>query len=266
MSTIKGTVNDSTVPPFVDVEINFTSPETVASWRVTRRGGFGAVLLRTGETPADALFTFEDAAAPFKTNFTYELVVTRDDGTVEETSSEPVGIFGVVGCWLSDLYTGQTTRVTIVEWEEEPWLARQGVFPVAGRHSPIVVSDKHVLPNSQITFGVRTEGERVTLHSILSTNRIVLLRIEPGEYITSGAFVVGDFAYRRYSRSGTDARRYVDVQWQQIDVFAPGSWPVINTLQGLNSYMTDNFTGKMRDFPDAAGTLAGLSRLQVGSV
>lgn len=264
MSTIGGAVNDSTSPPYVDVTINFTDIADIESWQVIRRGGFGNVLLRTGETVADPLLTFEDHTAPFQASFVYELTVTRSTGT-ESVESDPVFISGVTGCWLSDLYTGQTMRVTIVEWEEEEWAARQGIFPIAGRHNPIVVSDKHVSPNSEITFGVRTEGQRLTLHSILTTNRIVLLRTEPGEYITSGAFVVGDFAYRRFSRSGTDGRRYVDVRWQQIDVFEPGSWPVVNTLQGLHTYMQNNFTGVMSDFPNAAPTLAGIARLQVGS-
>jgi len=233
-----------TEPPRVQITLQRLPLDgtTVTLWREVE-GERTPVRGYLNVTPTSAATVVWDLGAPFGVEVSYVLTRYHPDGTVTETTVGPV--FLTAGLpWISHPITGQGVAVTIAEWPEYEYAARQTVVPVAGRPTPIVVSDVRLAATSELTVLTRTRDELLALRELLASGDVLQVRpvcdaVEP-DYIA-----VGDVVEARVKPSGRssdprpagqDWRRRVTMAVQAVEQPAPTIAAVSDTLADLNTY------------------------------
>lgn len=203
------------------------------------RGGF-AVL-----PDANGVFVITDASAPFGVPVEYR--IDQTDTSTGVVMSYPSNVVTLIadGPWLTLPITGEAVQLTIVDWPEKQYAFRGSVIGVAGRVTPIVVSDKRLAASSTLTVLTRTREELMALRDILATGDVIQIRPVCGA-VEAEYVAVLDVNEQRFKpnsnpinggiQAGSDWRRLVVMPVQVVDE-PPRTIPAIgDTLADLHTY------------------------------
>lgn len=209
-----------------------------------------------------------DLSAPFGVPVQYRVDQT-DGGTGTVTSqTSNVVTLTAPGPWLSLPITGDAVQLTIVDWPEKSYKARQSLIAVAGRATPIAVSDKRIAAESTMVVLTRTRDDLMALRSLLEAGVVIQVRPVCGA-VEAEYVAIGDVSETRYKPSsratdggtpaGSDWRRLVTMQCQVVDEPARTIPAVGDTLADLHAYVGGDTatlsTLHFSDFPSPATLL-----------
>jgi hypothetical protein len=169
--------------PAIDVTI-WLSPDGKAPTRrsLMRRdlggngGGDLVIWSDPGGGTTGVVYVIRDYQAPLSNAVAYILTVTYTDGSTAEFTSPTVTISGddYRGCWITSLITGDTMPVTVQSWDTWQWGTRNVAVAVADREDPVIISDKPMLPASQIVLRTKNRQDFDRLELIILSGRILL--------------------------------------------------------------------------------------------
>ena len=240
-------VVQDTAPPRVQITATglATDGDLVTVYRVVDgdetpvRGGIDRVPDATGT------LVLTDQSAPFGVPVAYRVDQTDTvTGAITSSTSTPVTLTAP-GPWLSLPVTGEAVQLTIVDWPEKAYAARGAVIAVAGRTTPIVVSDKRIAASSTLTVLTRTKAELDALRDLLAVGDVIQVRPVCGA-VEAEYVAVLDVTEQRYRPrtlrtdggvpAGSDWRRYVVLECQVVDE-PPRKMPAVgDTLADLHAY------------------------------
>ena len=244
--------------PVISVDVTISDAATVRSWTVARNAA-GAVVPLYYSAGSSGAYTLIDPAAPLGVPVTYTLTVTYLDYTALSVTSAAVTITGTIGCYLTNP-AGTTLPVVLASWPARESDPRQAVLTVLNRPDPVGVTDVHSTPSGQWTFFTATDAGTAALLALLKETAVAMLRTQPGSSIATVTALVGKVSERRYSDSGADQRRYVDVAIQEIAPVPATGLPLAATLQGLSTYDGDT----LGELSMLRPTLQQLSQIPTG--
>jgi hypothetical protein len=261
MSTIVATKVAGVPLATVQVDITITTLATVTAWSVTRdAGSAGLVVIRSGTTPAPAALSIVDAEAPIERPMTYVLTVARAPAASEVVRTAAVTITGTVGCYLSDPYSAQAMSIDVQSWPERLYASRAVSLLVLGRGDPIVLADAHTLASGQWKLISFSDAATAQMKAILMGSGFVQLRTQPTTSIPSVYAAVLDVTEVRYSGSGTDQRRIISVDLQEIAPLPSSARDLGSTLNGLSKQ-----GASLAALNALRPTLLQLSQMRVGA-
>lgn len=259
-TTITATVAAAQPIPTITVNVTIDNPAGVVGWTIYRNSAVDARLpIWTGTTSSGA-YTLTDGTAPLGIPVTYELTVVYAASQTTVTSA-PVTITGTTGCYLTSPATGQTVRVTLVSWPERERAARRARLDVLARADPVVLSDVHSTPAGTWRFHTTTDADTATLIGLLTAQAIAILRTQPGSSIANVTAAIGQITEVRFSDTGGDPRRWVDVEIQEIAPLPATALPYDATLGGLAVYQGITTLAQLAQLRP---TLLALSQIPVG--
>lgn len=264
MVTVTALTQD-TAPPRVLITIDDLGPTpgvlTLSRIVVgTRAQVRGAVNL----TPTDDSVLIVDNEAPFGVPVSYELVQTLGDGTTVVVASNTVQLYAALS-WLSNPITGEGAPVTIATWPDLTYSARQSVLDVAGRVSPVVVSDLRTSASSELVVFTQTRAVLMMLRELLSSGDIILLR-PVCDAVEGDYFAVGDVTETRMDPSdGSSWRRLVTLDLQAVDQPSPAIPAIGDTLADLHAFIPGTLADLHEAFPDP-DTLLTIARTRLQAV
>lgn len=220
---IWATAINTTAPPYVQIDTFSGKPEEVTSWSITRHCPdvpvMDGVTIYEGTSYSGSM-SLEDTEAPWGEQVWYTWTVTYADGTSETFTSNSVVLTGphdFGGCWITDPSSGATMRITIQEWTEREREARQSILAVMNRADPVVLSDVHTWPSSEIIFITTTEYDLKQARSILYGSRMILVRSWAGSSIETAYLAVGNVTEARlYPYDASAWHRSITVAAQDI--------------------------------------------------
>ncbi|WP_194922937.1 hypothetical protein [Catenulispora pinisilvae] len=205
--------------PMVVLDVWIGSPDTVASWTITRSAPNAEPTLSTVIYATDAFpngNSVEDHECPLGVPVTYVLDVTRKNGTVDHVESNAVMLSGTRGCWLTSTVTGVCVPVTVVSWDTRKRSARVAYLAVAGRPDPVALSDAHLWPSGTWVLRTGTREALDALTAVLLT-RLVLLRTQPASSLRTVYASVGDVSETRaYPGDGSNWVMAVQADVQEV--------------------------------------------------
>lgn len=180
-----------------------------------------------------------DNEAPFNKDVRYVFIKTYTDGTSSETVSNLVELTTELP-WISHPITGVGVSLTIAEWTDLAYSARQTIVAVAGRARPIAISDRRLAPSSELSMLTKTRADLLALRNLLSLGDVLLVRpvcdAVEGDYLA-----IGDVTESRVKPTGDGAggdwRRLVNMSCQSVDLPDTSIPAVGDTLADLNAYV-----------------------------
>lgn len=206
--------------------------------RVLLRGAVDVEV--TGDT-----MVFLDYEAPFGVPVDYALIQTGSTGTVTGSGTPAPVTLMVASPWLTNPVTGSGVALTIQDWDELSFRARQTIVDVAGRAAPVVVSDVRSLPSSTLVVLTRTRADLSALRDLLNLGDVIHVRAICGA-VENAYLAVGDVSETRITarslktdprQAGSDWRRSVNLTVQEVEAPALTIAPIADTLADLNAYV-----------------------------
>lgn len=242
MTTVDAEVQ-ATAPPRVLVTIENATGLQLTLWRMAG-GERIAVRGAVNIAPSAGSLLIFDNEAPFGVQLTYVAVEVQANGTVTETTSQPVVLVAELP-WLTNPITGDGVSVTIVDWPELAYASRQSVLDVAGRVAPVVVSDLRVSATSEMVVFTETRAQLMALRLLLAPGEIVLARAVC-DAVENAYLAIGDVTESRYrptsrnddpNPAGSDWRRLVTLACTAVDQPSPALPAVGDVLQDLADFV-----------------------------
>lgn len=258
-------VTQDTAPPrvLITIEELGTTPGVLTLMRIVagiRAQVRGAVNLASD----DDSVLIVDNEAPFGVPVSYELTWTLGDGTTTVVTSNTVQLSASMS-WLSNPITGEGAPVTIATWPELTYSARQSVLDVAGRVSPVVVSDLRTSASSEMVVFTPTRAVLMMLRQLLATGDIILLR-PVCDAVEGDYFAVGEVTEARLDPSdGSSWRRLVTLELQVVDQPSPAIPAIGDTLLDLHNFVPGTLEDIHAAFPDP-DTLLTIARTRLQAV
>lgn len=232
-----------TAPPRVQITATDVPAGTATLYRLAE-GQRAPVRGMVAATTSPTMIAV-DSEAPFGVELSYELVVTLADGSTQETDTlDPVTMSTDLP-WITHPITSAGVSLTITDWPEFTYTARQTVVPVAGRATPIVVSDVRTAPSSTMVVLTRTADQLKALRQLLATGDVLQARAVCGA-VEDDYLSIGDVVETRLKPSGkstdpvqagSDWRRLVTLNVQSVDRPATAIPVVGDTLADLATYV-----------------------------
>ncbi|WP_293785171.1 hypothetical protein [uncultured Aeromicrobium sp.] len=186
--------------------------------------------------PSSGAVIGNDFEQPMNRPVSYRAVHTAHDGTVTAADSQTVIVRSPMP-WLVDPLSGSGLQVTIVDWTTLQRSARQKFLEVAGSPYPVVMSDTHIAPSSQMRIMTADESSLYALRALIG--RTPRLLVNPSGAAVESAYVqVGDYSEERYREHNEhDWRRLITLSLQEVAA-PPASIPASgDTLMDLHEYV-----------------------------
>lgn len=252
--TVTATEQPGATPPRVRLDITASGTPTVTSVAVTRTNmGGRAFPVRTadgGRLPVSgAIATIYDYEIPYGTAVTYSVEAA---GASAVTAS---ALLSVTVPWL--VHVGVPARSTTVDFraetnDEEMWGVEQGVFPILGSDTPVVISGGvRYAPESTLLLRTDTPARKAALRQLLSDGSPLLLNVPPlmGAGLETCYISVGPVRQRRRSNLGTDPHRVTELPYRVVSRPAGGSQALITWQSIYDDYGQPTW----QELYDAAG-------------
>lgn len=230
--TLTATPLPTATPPAVRLDVTATGTPTVTSVTITRQDASGVVsTVRTsdgGPLPVSGgVATVFDPEIPYGQAATYTATAA---GASDATATATLDVEDI---WLVDV--GVPARSVPVEFrigtnDEETWDVDQGVFPILGRDTPIVVTGgSRQAPVSSLIVGTDTPAQSEAMRQLLSDGSTLLLNVPPlsGLGLSTAYISVGAVRYKRRSNIGTDPQRDIELPYRVVSRPAGGSQAAI---------------------------------------
>lgn len=239
--SLTATALPNSTPPMVRLDVTASGTPTVTSVTISRRDVSGVVsAVRTsdgGPLPVSGgTATVYDAEIPYGQTATYTVSAT---GTADATAT---AILPVEDVWL--VHVGVPALSTPVEFrigtnDEETWDVDQGVFPILGRDTPIVISGgARQAPVSSLIVGTDTPAKAQAMKDLLADGSALLLNVPPlsGLGLATCYISVGAVRYRRPVNIGSDPHRDLELPYRVVSRPAGGSQALVTWQSNYDSY------------------------------
>lgn len=224
--TLIATPDPTNAPPRMQLDVTATGTPTVSSVTISRTDPDGSVkLVRTADggplVLSGGAATIYDPEIPYGVPVDYSI----EEGSAPTTSAQ----LDVDAPWLTHL--GVPSRSVTLDFlkgssDEEEWVIDQGVFPILGRATPIVVTGAaRQAPSSMLLVGTESLADLEALRDLLADGSVLLLNVSPalGLGLDTAYIAVGNAKPRRRSDIGTDPQRNFQLPYQVVGRPAGGT-------------------------------------------
>lgn len=174
-----------------------------------------------------------------------------DDGTdVWQTTITPEQ----AEVWMKSISRPFLNRpVTVVSHSDITREARNGVFPIIGRSSPVAITDVRLARQWEMTLKADSVSDADALELVLAGGDPLYIQVPPdGRDIPGGYVVVGTMTRRRFGH--VSARRWFDLPMTTVAPPGPGVVGATMTWEALVAEF-----GTWSDVVSAFGTWAAVS-------
>lgn len=159
-------------------------------------------------------------------------------GIWQESASSYTSLMGQwvsTDTWLIDpLDPNNNLKIDIVTLPAVARKVVRGVFDIAGRTNPVVLSDARHTGEATITFVTHTTAAARKMRALMATGRVLYLNGAAGDDVTSGYIALGDANETRASRLAAVQDRFWQATYVTVDapvgdaaVFITGQWSTI---------------------------------------
>lgn len=211
LARVRVTATGLGVPGAVYAQIQRQAPGGVR-WVVVR--GASRLDVSSGSAAVDDYEFVPDVLATYRV-----LVGSAVDVVLLSQTATITPVIG--GVWLKSIARPYLNRlVTVQEYSSPQRKSRAGVFDVAGRTMPVVVSDVASSRRWTLTVMTRTLDDAHALDLLLASGDIVQVQVPPAYDIPAGYVSVGDVELARVSRPLSDDRRLFSIPL--VECAAPG--------------------------------------------
>lgn len=212
---------------------------------------------------AGGLGTYVDTEAPLDTPVYYDATQVQPAGT-EFAVSNTVTVASDGYTWLK--YPGKPTLSIRLDWvtsiEVLARAARRGIFAVAGRANPVVISDYRSGPEGELVFTTNTAAQAQGVRNIIATGGVLLLQTPAVADLGNLYVSAGDVSEARVSPLVYEAARRWSMPFTVTDRPAGMEFMAVgNTWQDVH-----NFYGDWQTFFTAQRTWAQVLSVPITGV